>query len=64
MDKRQAGSIGGRATFAKHGREHMQDIGARGAMVTWTRYKLVPIRQTEYALTERATGKIIRVVSR
>lgn len=58
MDKRQAGSKGGRATFTKYGRNHMQDIGAKGALVTWTRYTLKPVGQTEYAMVERATGKI------
>ena len=56
--KRTAGSLGGRATVSRHGREHMQNIGARGAVVTWTRYQLMPYGQTEYAMTERATGKI------
>ncbi len=64
MNKKQAGSIGGRATVARHGREHMQQIGARGAMATWTRYKLIPVGQTEYAMTERATGKIICIRGR
>jgi hypothetical protein len=36
----------------------MQDIGAKGALTTWTRYQLMPYGQTEYAMTERATGKI------
>ena len=56
MDKKQAGSKGGRATFAKHGRNHMH--GAKGALVTWTRYTLKPVGLTEYAMVERATGKI------
>jgi general stress protein YciG len=56
--KQTAGQIGGRATVAKYGRQHMQDIGAKGAQATWTRYQLMPYGQTEYAMTERATGKI------
>jgi hypothetical protein len=40
MSKQQAGSKGGRATVAKHGREHMQQIGKRGAwMFVLTRGK-------------------------
>jgi hypothetical protein len=62
--KQTAGQIGGRVTFAKYGRNHMQNIGAKGAMVTWTRYQLMPYGQTEYAMTERATGKIIRIIGR
>ena len=56
--KQKAGQIGGRVTVAKHGREHMQQIGKRGAVVTWTRYYLAPIGQFQYAMVERATGKI------
>jgi len=59
--KQKAGQKGGRATLAKHGREHMQDIGARGAQATWTRYYLAPIGQYQYAMVERATG-IIKTV--
>lgn len=62
--KQTAGRIGGRATVARHGREHMQQIGKRGAAVTWTRYQLSPVGLTEYAMVERSTGKIIRIISR
>ena len=63
MTKQQAGRLGGMATFAKHGREHMRMIGARGAQVTRTRYVKVPYRQTEYAIVRRSDGIIIRIVS-
>ena len=62
--KRQAGSKGGKQTLANRGREHFQTIGRKGAAVTWTRYQLSPIGLTEYALIERATGKIVKIVSR
>jgi hypothetical protein len=42
----------------------MQDIGAKGALVTWTRYTLKPVGLTEYAMVERSTGKIIKVRGR
>lgn len=59
MNKRQqAGSKGGRATVAKHGREHMQKIGKRGAAVTWTRYRLTPWKQSQYAMVHRETNEI------
>jgi hypothetical protein len=38
MTKREAGAIGGRVTVARHGREHMRAIGARGFAVTVERY--------------------------
>jgi hypothetical protein len=62
MNKQQAGSKGGKTTFQKYGRNHMQDIGARGAMTTWTRYVKVPYGQTQYALVDRLTGKTIRIL--
>ena len=60
--KQTAGRLGGKATFEKYGREHMQDIGAQGAMTTWTRYIKVPYKQTQYALIDRETGKIVKIL--
>jgi general stress protein YciG len=59
--KQAAGQIGGRVTVAKHGKEHMQKIGRKGAAVTWTRYTLKPINQGQYAMVSRETNKIISI---
>jgi hypothetical protein len=64
MNRKQAGSKGGRATFEKHGRDHMSRIGKAGAASTWSRYYLAPVNMTEYAMTERATGRIVRIIGR
>lgn len=56
--KQQAGQRGGLATLAKHGRDHMQRIGRRGASVTWSRYSLAPVNQSQYAMVDRQTGII------
>ncbi|MEW6285030.1 MAG: hypothetical protein AB1509_02270 [Chloroflexota bacterium] len=59
MNQRQiAGSKGGRATVARHGREHMQKIGKRGASVTWTRYYLAPYGIGGYAMVDRKTNTV------
>lgn len=58
MTKQQAGSMGGCATVAKHGREHMQTIGKRGAATTWTRYLLSPIGQSGWAMIDRETREV------
>ncbi len=58
MTKQQAGSKGGRATYAKHGRGHMRAIGARGAAVTWTRYHLAPVGQSGWAMVDRQTNEV------
>lgn len=59
--KKQAGSKGGRSTLARHGREHMSEIGRRGAAATWQRYFLAPVEIANYAMVERETGKIIAI---
>lgn len=56
--KQQAGQRGGRATLAKHGRDHMRRIGQRGASVTWTRYYLAPHGIGGYAMVDRQTHKV------
>jgi len=55
---KSAGSIGGRVTVERHGREHMRAIGKRGAKTTWTRYTLKPVNQSQYALVDRVTHEI------
>lgn len=56
--KQTAGSKGGRATVARHGREHMQKIGKRGAAVTWTRYYLAPHGIGGYAMVDKKTNTV------
>jgi general stress protein YciG len=56
--KQTAGQIGGRATVARHGRDHMQAIGKRGAAVTWQRYQLSPIGQSGWAMVNRETREV------
>jgi hypothetical protein len=58
MTKQQAGSKGGRVTVERHGREHMQKIGARGAATTWIRYHLAPIGQSGWAMVDRQTNEV------
>ena len=58
MTKQQAGSKGGRATVERHGRTHMQQIGRKGATVTWQRYHLAPIGQSGWAMVDRQTNQV------
>jgi hypothetical protein len=46
------------------GRAHMQKLGKAGVAVTGTTYQLIPYGASEYAMSERATGKIIRIIGR
>jgi general stress protein YciG len=56
LDKRECGRRGGRATFARHGRAHMQTIGRRGAATFWRRYHLAPVGIAAFAIVRRDTG--------
>lgn len=54
MTKRQAGSMGGKATFAKHGREHMRQLADR-----WhDKYRLVPVSGNDFLIVNRGTGAV------
>ena len=56
--KAEAGRLGGLATVAKHGREHMAAIGRRGAATLWERYNLLPYQLSKLALVSRETGEV------
>ncbi len=59
--KRSAGQLGGRVTAARHGSAHMSRIGKAGAAVTWSRYSLKPVNESQYAMVHRTTNKIIAI---
>jgi len=61
--KQSAGSLGGRATVARHGREHMQAIGRLGADVFWQRYHLAPVGTSGFAIVSRETNRIITLTN-
>jgi hypothetical protein len=63
MNKKQAGQIGGRTTFARHGEQHMSKIGARGAAVTWQRYFLSAIGGTGWVMVNRQTNELKAVIN-
>lgn len=56
--RRQAGRLGGLATVAKYGRDHMRTIGKRGAAELYRRYTLAPAGVSGWALVDRITGKV------
>lgn len=62
--KQIAGSKGGRATLAKHGRGHMAKIGKAGAAVTWARYYKAPYGQSQYMMVRRDNNKIVRIIGK
>lgn len=61
--KARAGKIGGLKTFETHGREHMAAIGAKGAVVFHSRYKLEPTHLNDFAIVRRETGEAVAFLS-
>jgi hypothetical protein len=62
--KQSAGKLGGLATLARHGPDHMRAIGKRGAAAFWQRYTLRPAGTSQFAITDRETNKVIAFTSR
>ncbi len=63
MNKQQAGSKGGRVTVQRHGREHMQRIGRKGAATFWKLYRFTPTGLNDFAVIKRDTGEAIAFLS-
>jgi hypothetical protein len=57
MTRSDAGRIGGRTTAQRHGSAHMARIGRRGAEALWSRYNLVPVGTSGWALADKETGE-------
>lgn len=53
-----AGRRGGLATFAKYGVGHMKVIGAKGAKVFYSRYRLTPVGTSQFAIVCRETNEV------
>ena len=64
MTKSEAGKLGGLSTFKKHGKGHMRRIGKNGAKVTWDRYSMKPIGQSQYAMVRKSDNIIIAIMNR
>ena len=62
LSKRECGRRGGQATAARHGREHMQQIGRRGAATFWRRYAMKPAGVSGWAIIRRADGQVINFI--
>lgn len=59
LTKAQSGRLGGLATFKRYGREHMRQIGSRGARVFWSRYRLIPASTANFAIVCKKTNRIV-----
>jgi len=54
----EAGRRGGLATLAKYGAAHMKVIGAKGAKVFHSRYRLDPVGTSQFAIVNRETNEV------
>lgn len=59
MTKQQAGRLGGRSTYKRHGRQHMQTIGRKGAEQFHKLYHLSPLGNMDFAVVRRADNIIV-----
>lgn len=59
MTKSQAGRLGGRKTFERHGKNHMAKIGKRGQRTFKRRYRWEPAGTSGWVLLCRKTGRVI-----
>lgn len=65
MTKAQAGRLGQAALRRKLGADyadHMRNIGKRGAKAFWSKYRLIPIGTSQFAIVCRVTGKFINYI--
>lgn len=63
MNKKEAGRLGGLATYKKYGREWMVKIGKRGAAVFYQRHSLQPSDLSDFAVVNKETGKIVNYLN-
>lgn len=63
MNKKEAGKLGGLATYKKYGREWMVKIGKRGAAVFYQRYFLQPTNLNDFAIVNKETGEVINYLN-
>lgn len=59
MTKAEAGSLGGKQTFKRYGREHMKRIGANGARRFHELYFLTPVGLANFAIVRRSDNVVI-----
>lgn len=59
MTKSEAGRLGGLTTVRRHGKEHMQAIGKKGALAFHKLYSLKPYGTYQWAIVRRSDNVII-----
>jgi hypothetical protein len=63
MTKQEAGRLGGLKTAQIYGNDYMRGLAKQGAIAFHTKYRLVPIRLNDFAITNRVTGEIVNTIT-
>ncbi len=63
MNKQQAGSLGGKATVAKHGRAYMRQLAVKGAAAFHARYHYVKHGTSDFLIVDRQTRRVVATLS-
>jgi hypothetical protein len=62
-NKVKAGRAGGLRTLEKYGREHLSQIGKKGAAVFHKRYRFEAVDLNDFAIVRRDTREVIAFLS-
>lgn len=54
---------GGRALVEKYGNAYMRQIGTSGALAFHTKYTLIPVELSQFAIIDRLSGKTVGFLS-
>lgn len=57
MNKAACGQLGGLATLNKYGMSYMVELARKGARAFHTKYKLVKLDTSDFAIVNRETGQ-------
>jgi hypothetical protein len=58
-----AGSLGGRRTVKRYGKRYMKKLARFGAHRTHSLYRREPVLLNDFAIVERASGKVVALLS-
>lgn len=59
MNTKQRARLGGVAIREKYGMEYLRELGRRGALAYWKKYRLVPVGISEWHIVNRETGEVV-----
>lgn len=63
LTRKEVASLGGKAVYKKYGSSYMSKIGRLGFKAMLQKYELQPYSVNDWAIVDRATGKIVAYLS-